>query len=108
MDQIKTVKKQELRDLILKCCKQCISDEITELDISFNSIYIEVKIPEAQQPAFNDDKFSDIPELKKFGNKIQLYSFGKLRMAAYYTEQLNRSQSKVLSIDIAYNYQIEE
>lgn len=108
MDQIKTVTKQDLRDLILRCYKQCISEDITDLDISFTPFYIEVKIPEGQQPAFNDNKFSDIPELKKFGNKIQLYSFGKLRMAAYYTEQLNRIQSKVLSIDIAYNYQIEE
>lgn len=52
-----TITKQEARDLILKCYKECISDNITELDISFNSsstglTCIEVKIPEKQQPQF--------------------------------------------------------
>ena len=112
MDQIKTVTKQDIRDLILKCCKQCLSAKITELDISFNSIYIEVKIPEAQQPDFRNRTLDDPPEFQKFDNKIKLYSFDNLMIVTYYTVPFENAakelHSKLLSSDIACNYQIAE
>ena len=111
MDTIKIVKEQVLRDLILKCCQNDISNKITELDISFNSMYMEVKIPKAQQPNFFA-RLGDIPALTKFGNMIQAYSYGNLKMVRYYVEDFSDADGvasqRVHSIDIAYNYLIEK
>lgn len=112
MDQIKTVTKQELRDLILKCCRQCISADITELDFSFTPFYIEVKIPEEQQPSFEIyGRSEEISEITRFGKQIESYSFGNMKLVHFTVNQNqwhDRINKKLLSIDIAHNYQIEE
>lgn len=112
MDTIKTVTKQDLRDLILRCYKQCISEGITDLDISFNSIYIEVKIPEGQQYDYSANLANTPTPLASFKDKISRYSFGNLEMITTYIDIFDdadgKLRKKVLSIDIACNYQIAE
>lgn len=111
MDTIKTVTKQDLRDLILRCYKQCISEGITDLDISFTSIYIEVKIPKGQQYDYSADIANPAP-LASFDDKISRYSFGNLKVITSYIDIFDdadgKLRKKVLSIDIACNYQIAE
>lgn len=112
-----TITKQEARDLILKCYKECISDNITELDISFDSsspdlTCIKVKIPEKQQPTFRVlDTFNDSPAVRAFGNLIGDNSLGILKLVksnVHIFAEEGHFFHKVLSFNIDCNCQLEE
>lgn len=117
MEMTKIATEQEVRDIILKCCKEYISDSITELDISFDSsnsdlTSIEVKIPGEQHPKFRVfDIAQETPKIKEFALFLESYSSGNLVLTDYdeHSSIENGHYFKsVLSLGISCSYQIEK
>ena len=106
MDTITT--KQEARDLILKCCKECISDNITELDFLFDSGFIKVEIPEGQQCKFRVfDTIQKAPKIEEFANLLESSSSGSLTLIGYdeHSSIVSGHYFKtLLSFNIDWNY----